>query len=63
MKLFILALGIALFLEGFLIGIKPDFWRKTVYELAKMPDKKLSQIGLTISAGALILISIAIFMG
>lgn len=57
--MWVMALGMALFLEGIFLGLSPKLWRKTVSEMLQFSDTQISRIGLGLSVAAVLLILLA----
>lgn len=55
MSVWLIATGIALFIEGLFLGVSPQAWRKFIQEVQKLPDNALQKIGMALCIGGLLL--------
>lgn len=55
MSVWLIATGIALFIEGLFLGVSPHAWRRLIQEIQKLPDNALQKIGMALCIGGLLL--------
>lgn len=59
----LLALVIVLFFEGAILGLAPRAWQQAMRQLAELPPENLRRMGLAMSATAIVLLLLLLWVG
>ena len=59
----LLALVIVLFFEGAILGLAPRAWQQAMRQLAELLPENLRRMGLAMSATAIVLLLLLLWMG
>lgn len=62
MNVWILATIVILFVEGLMLAINPDLWKRTMRQITELPSRNIRRVGVTLISAAFALLFLSLWI-